>query len=60
MSSLKFNFAQAAEILDCSVRFYQMMEAGENFPSFPNAVKLAKFFELDIAALSDEEIPFYV
>ena len=75
MSSLKFNFAmalykartargwtqaQAAEILDCSVRYYQMMEAGQYFPSFPRAVKIAKFFAIDISTLTDEELPFYV
>ena len=75
MSSLKFNFsmalyrartkkgwtqAQSAEILGCSVRYYQMLEAGVRFPSFSTAVKLAKFFDLDIASLSNEELPFYV
>ena len=52
--------AQSAEILGCSVRYYQMLEAGAHFPSFRLAVKIAKFFEVDIASLSDEEIPFYV
>ena len=46
--------AQAAEALDISVRWYQMIENGRTFPSTTLALKMVAFFGIDGKSLRTE------
>lgn len=52
--------AQAAEIFDISVRWYQKLESGRSEPNLKLACKMSKFFNIDFAKLTAAEPPEYV
>ena len=55
--ALELTQEQAAEGLDISVRWYQMVENGRCLPSAELALKMIAFFGIDGKLLRNEEAP---
>lgn len=52
--SMKITQEQAAELLDISVKWYQMVERGEAKPGFSLVCELAYNFGVDFAEFSEK------